>query len=215
VRRGACASPHPSTEPEYEEWVEFAHDMAPMMAPAARDLAQVLGPIEGHVLDVAAGHGVFGITLAQANPGAFVTALDWPKVVEVAHGNAQKAEVEDRYSTIAGDAFQAPLGGPYDVILLTNLLHHFDSATCVTLLERMRNALKPGGRVATLEFIPNADRVSPYIPALFPMIMLASTPAGDAFTEAEYRAMFDEAGFGHSEFHALAHSPEQLIVSRV
>jgi len=188
--------------------------MVPLAAPAAGELTKILGPVEGAVLDVAAGHGIYGITIAQANPAALVTALDWPKVVAVARANALKAGIEDRYSTISGDAFQVALGGPYQVILLTNLLHHFDKAGCVALLKRMREALKPGGRVATVEFIPNPDRVSPYLPAIFPMIMLASTPAGDAYTEAEFRAIFEEAGFAQVEFYAMERSPEQVIISR-
>jgi len=214
VRRGGSTSPHPTTEPEYPAWIEFAEDMVPLAAPAAGELTKILGPVEGAVLDVAAGHGIYGITIAQANPAALVTALDWPKVVAVARANALKAGIEDRYSTISGDAFQVALGGPYQVILLTNLLHHFDKAGCVALLKRMREALKPGGRVATVEFIPNPDRVSPYLPAIFPMIMLASTPAGDAYTEAEFRAIFEEAGFAQVEFYAMERSPEQVIISR-
>ena len=58
---------------------------------------------------------------------------------------------QDHGETIAGDAFTVDLRGPYDVILITNLLHHFDFEANVRLLRRLRAALKPGGRAITLD----------------------------------------------------------------
>jgi 2-polyprenyl-3-methyl-5-hydroxy-6-metoxy-1,4-benzoquinol methylase len=51
------------------------------------------------VLDIAAGHGLFGISLAQALPGAQITAIDWQAVLQVAQANAEAAGVADRYRT--------------------------------------------------------------------------------------------------------------------
>jgi hypothetical protein len=67
-------------------------------------------------------------------------------------------------------------------VLLTNILHHFDKPTCVELLKKVRAALRPVGCVATLEFVPNEDRISPPMPAGFSLIMLATTADGDAYT---------------------------------
>ena len=64
-------------------------------------------------------------------------------------------------------------------MLLTNFLHRFDKSTCVSLLKKVHRALRPGGRVATLEFVPKEDRVSPPIPAAFSITMLTSPIAGD------------------------------------
>jgi hypothetical protein len=89
-------------------------------------------------------------------------------VLKVAKGNAQKAGVGDRYETLPGSAFEVNYGGPYDIVLLTNFPHHFDFATCVGLLRRVRAALKPGGKAAALEFVPNEDRVSPPMAAARP-----------------------------------------------
>jgi SAM-dependent methyltransferase len=90
------------------------------------------------------------------------------KVLEVAQRHAGKMGVGDRYATIAGDAFTVDLKGTYDVVLLTNLLHHFSAEKCVTLLKRLRGAVKPGGKLVTLEFVPNEDRVTPPMPGGVP-----------------------------------------------
>lgn len=216
VRTGRTTLPDQGTvSHDNPIWVEFAKQMAPMMYPAAQEIAAlVAGEGEMKVLDIAAGHGLFGIILAQHNPKARITALDWPNVVAVATENAEKFGVASRHSTIEGDAFDVDFAGPYDLVLATNFFHHFDPPTCEKLMRKMLAALAPGGRCVTLEFVPNADRVSPPTAAAFSMMMLGSTESGDAYTFAEYEAMFRKAGFSASELHTLTRSPESVIVSR-
>lgn len=203
--------------PEHEFWLEFARSMAPMMAFPAESIAQLLGADQGkpwNVLDIAAGHGIFGIAIGKQNPRAHITALDWPKVLEIARWNAEAAGLNDRYRTLAGSAFEVNLGTGYDVILLTNFLHHFDPPTCETLLRRVHAALAPGGRVATLEFVPGVDRVTPPFAALFALNMLVHTPAGDAYTFPELERMFRNAGFGACELHPLPPGPQSVIITQ-
>ena len=127
--------------------------------------------------------------------------------------NAAAQGVANRVRRLPGSAFAVDLGSGYDLVLLTNFLHHFDPPTCESLLKRIRAAVKPGGRVATLEFVPNSDRVSPAAAATFSMMMLGTTDAGDAYTFAEFDEMFRNAGYRQNEAHALTPSPETLIVS--
>ena len=218
VRRGTVpAEREDAFNVEHGMWVEFARSMSAMMAPFAEFIAEKLIPAnEGatRILDVAAGHGLFGVAAARRHPRAEVTALDWPGVLSVARENAEKANVIERWRALEGDAFRSDLEGPYDVILLTNFLHHFDRAACVELLRKLHAAAAPGGRVVTLEFIPNDDRVSPAPAAMFALVMLANTPAGDAYTFDEYRSMFEEAGFASSELIDPGFGVQRLLVSR-
>jgi 2-polyprenyl-3-methyl-5-hydroxy-6-metoxy-1,4-benzoquinol methylase len=216
VRTGRTTLPGDGTvEPENPVWVQFAETMGPMMAPMAGPLGAVV--LEGstapmHVLDIAAGHGLFGIEVAKQNPQARVTGLDWAPVLRVALENARKAGVVERYNMLPGSAFDVEFGGPYDAVLLTNFLHHFDKPTNVTLLKKVRAALKPGGRAATLEFVPNEDRVSPPMPAAFSMQMLTSTVAGDAYTLSELTAMYNDAGFSGITAHPIPMSPHTVVM---
>ena len=218
VRKGGTAiDEQGSIAPEHPVWVEFAKAMAPVAAFSAQLLAVLLDAGAGKpwkVLDIAAGHGMFGITLAQHNPNARVTALDWPNVLTVASANAAKGGVTDRFRTIAGDAFSVDYGSGYDLVLLTNILHHFDPAGCEQLLRRVHAALAPGGRAVALEFVPDASRVTPVEAASFALVMLAMTPAGDAYTFAEYEPMFRRAGFAKSELHELPPSVQRVIISQ-
>ena len=215
VRKGGCAGPS-SVEPEAPMWVDFARAMAPMMAMPAQLMAQLVDPTKDkklRVLDIAAGHGLYGLAFAKQNSQVEVTAVDWPKVLEVAKENAQAAGVADRYHTKPGSAFDVDYGTGYDVVLLTNFLHHFDKETCETLLRKVRASLADGGRAATLEFVPNDDRVTPPQAAAFSMQMLGGTPSGDAYTFAELERMFQNAGFARSEMHELPPTIERVIIS--
>lgn len=215
VRHGGCQNTY-AHAPESPVWVAFARSMAPIMRMASQGLAEIVTGGEKRplkVLDIAAGHGLFGIAVLRANPKAEVTAVDWKNVLEVARENAEKFGVADRYKTLAGSIFDVEIGTGYDLILLPNFLHHFDEPTIEQLLKKLHRALKPGGRVATLEFVPEEDRVSPPIPAAFALIMVAETPAGDAYTRAELEQMFNSAGFSHHEFHAMPPSPHSVLVS--
>jgi ubiquinone/menaquinone biosynthesis C-methylase UbiE len=216
VRRGRTTLPDEGTvSHDNPIWVVFAKQMAPMIYPSAVEIAElVAGDGELKVLDIAAGHGLFGISIAARNPKSRITALDWPNVLAVATENAQKFGVADRHSTLPGDAFTTEFGGPYDVVLVTNFFHHFDPPTCEKLMRKVLAALAPGGRCVMLDFVPNEDRVSPPVPAGFAMMMLGTTASGDVYTFAEYDEMFRNAGFAGSEHHALSKAPQTLIVSR-
>ena len=215
VRKGGCVIAQGSTGDDWDGWVDFAHGMAAMMTPAAHAIAGLVDAKAGapmRVLDIAAGHGTFGITIARLNPKADIVAVDWAKVLEVAVANAARAGVQGRYSTIAGSAFEVEFGSGYDAVLLTNFFHHFDAPTCEGLIAKVCRALNPGGLAVTLEFVPNEDRVTPPGPAEFALTMLGSTPAGDAYTFAEYDGMFRRNGFAKTEQHMLP-STHSILVS--
>ena len=214
VRNGGAVD-H-TLSPNENIWVEFARRMAPMFAVPARIVAPqvtTVGRVD-RILDIAAGHGLFGIHVALHNPAAEVTFQDWDNVLDVARENVAKMGVADRARMLPGSAFEVDFGMGYDVVLLPNFLHHFPADTNVTLLKKVRAALKPGGLVAVIEFVPNDDRISPPDGALFAMRMLGTTPNGDAYTLAEIDTMLRDAGFGASEARSLRPAHQQLILAR-
>ena len=217
VRKGGTALEDEGTVgADNPVWINFARAMAALMALPAQLMASLVDPNADQklkILDIAAGHGLFGISFATRNKQAEVTALDWKAVLEVAKENAAKAGVTDRYNTIEGSAFDVEFGSGYDLILLTNFLHHFDPPTCETLLKKVRAALADGGRAVTLEFIPNDDRITPPDAASFSMMMLTTTPSGDAYTFGELERMFAHAGFSRSTLHPLPPTIHQVVVS--
>jgi ubiquinone/menaquinone biosynthesis C-methylase UbiE len=215
VRRGTPAANIVSDE--NPAWIQFARAMVPMMMPAAQAITKILEGLPGlparpRVLDIAAGHGIFGIVVAQRILGAEIVAVDWPSVLKVALENAQTMGVADRYHALPGDAFKIDYGTGFDVALVTNFVHHFDKATNIAFLKKLHGALKPGGRVLVLEFVPNEDRVTPPMAARFSLTMLATTPAGDAYTFAELSGMLEDAEFHDATSHLLE-GPQTVVVA--
>jgi len=217
VRKGGTAGDNgANTEPDDEMWIKFAHSMAPMTGISAAFISDLVHAPAGEpckVLDIAASHGMFGITIAKKHPQAQIVALDWPNVLQVTLENAKAAGVADRLAALPGSAFEADFGTGYDYVLITNLFHHFDVAMCEKLMKRVHAALKGSGKAITLEFVPNADRITPPMSAAFSLIMLANTDAGDAYTLAEYEKMFRNSGFANTTLHQVPDMPQQVLVS--
>ena len=216
VRKGGTAIPEEGAlAPEHPMWITFGKAMAPLTAMPSQAMTKLAGydshaPIR--VLDIAAGHGMFGITFARAYPNAQIYAVDWPNVLELAKSNAQKAGVLDRYHTLPGSAFDVEFGIDYDIALITNFLHHFDPPTCIRFLKRVFSSLKADGKTMTLEMIPNDDRVTPKLAAAFSIIMLANTPSGDAYTFRELEEMHLDAGFARCTQHALPPTIQSVLL---
>jgi SAM-dependent methyltransferase len=201
VRRGGTALGEGNLVNENPDWVKFARVMMPIMHMPAEMMAGEVrkGGEVSKVLDIAAGHGIFGIAVAKQNPSAQIYAADWKNVLEVATHNAQAMGVSDRYHLIPGSAFETDFGGGYDLALVMNFLHHFDPPTCTTFMRKVHASLKPGGRAVIGEFVPNPNRVTPPTAAAFNMMMLATTPGGDAYTFAELESISKDSGFSRVE----------------
>jgi ubiquinone/menaquinone biosynthesis C-methylase UbiE len=218
VRKGGTASSKEGTmSHENPVWLSFARNMGPLMIPAANALAGLI-PLDQSrptkVLDISASHGAWGLAFARPNPKAQIVGLDWAPVLQIARENAKAGGAADRYSTIAGSAFDVDFGTDYDIVLLPNFLHHFNTADCIRLLKKTNAALRPGGTVAIVEFVPNSDRVTPPPAAGFSLVMLASTAEGDTYTLAEYAAMLAQAGFKPPVQHNLPASVNAAVIAK-
>ena len=83
-----------NTAPDNPLWVTFAKAMVPFMAaPADAVAAEVRGwnPPVRRVVDISAGHGLYGIAIGKAVPGAEIIAVDRAPVLKVAEANAAAA----------------------------------------------------------------------------------------------------------------------------
>lgn len=197
-------------------WKGFAESMASFAAPVARMAAACVDidcdrPM--NILDIAAGHGLYGLAMAARNPLAHIFALDFPAVLEVAERNARTAGMIDRYHLIPGDVFETELGGPYDMIVAANFVHHFDKTANTTLFRSFISVLVPSGQLVLVDFVPNDDRVSPAIDAAFALNMLATTAHGNTYTFREFEAMLTDAGFRNVRQPEVGDLPHWVITA--
>lgn len=201
VRAGGTVQDVHAETPEYEYWEDFASYAVTVAQPTADVAADVMADWCAQrptldILDVACGHGVYGYTLAARNPQAQVWSLDWPNVLAVTEKHAKRIGVHDRAHFITGDMFEVPLGGPYDVVFVTNVTHHFSAEKVTELLTRLGTVVKPGGRIVLIGFTVGAEPpVRDPAPHLFSVLMLVWTFEGESHSVATYNKALNAAGF--------------------
>ncbi len=199
VGSGRPAQSVNSAEEGMAFFAQFVEDIFPMSYPSARVLAEALtlaqagGPVS--VLDLAAGSGVWGITLAQSSPHVTVRAVDWAGVLPVTQRIAERLGLGDRLTTVAGDLLEADFGTGHQVATLGHILHSEGVERSRALLQRAYAALAPGGTIAIAEFLVDADRRGPLNGLIFALNMLVNTDEGGTYSFAEIAGWLVEAGF--------------------
>jgi len=180
-------------------FARFVETLFPLSFPAARALGQHLriskatAPV--NVLDLAAGSGVWGISLAQQSPHVRLVAVDWPEVLKVTARMARRHGIADRLTQVPGDLLKVNFGNNHHVATLGHILHSEGPDRSRRLLKKTYDALSPGGTIAIMEFVVNHDRTGPPMGLLFAVNMLVNTKAGDTFSFKEISGWLREVGF--------------------
>ena len=138
-----------------------------------------LGLKPGHIVaDIGAGTGYFSVHLAKSKAVPQVYAVDiQPSMVSYLR---ERADTEGLPNVIAvqGAVDQPNLPEPVDVILMVNTYHHIGDR--VGYFRKLATSLKPGGRVAIIDFKPD----SPVGP-----------PKEFRFAPARFKSEMEKAGY--------------------
>jgi 3-hydroxy-5-methyl-1-naphthoate 3-O-methyltransferase len=182
--------PTRSKSRDHEAFIRAMHNNAVFRAPVvvnALDLRKVKT-----ALDLGGGPGTYSIELAKHNIA--VTLFDMPSTLEVSKTFIQKSKA----NTIVlkpGDFHDDPIGKGYDLVLLSQVFHSYSEEENYALLEKVRNALNPNGRVAIHEFFLKPNRAYPPAGALFSINMLVNTSKGRSYSPQEMKKWLAKAGF--------------------
>lgn len=220
VRHGGTLLDVNAETPGFPYWVDFATHLTFATKPGAEFVADLLVPwaedrASLDVLDVGCGHGLFGFSVAARDTRATVTCLDWPEVLDVAKTYAERLHVGDRVRYLPGDAFEVPLDGRYDAIILGNFLFQFPPSRGIDLLRRLASALKPGGQVLIVGFT-TGDRppVQDYHAHMLSLLMLAWTSQGELHSPLMYQKMLASAGLVDLDTHEKPGLPLRVVSGR-
>lgn len=220
VIRGGSVLDGDAATPDHRYWDELAAAVSPFLGPPAKALAELLVPwTEGRpaldILDAGCGDGTYGYAIAARNVGSRVWSLDWPNVLEHARRNVRRLGLDGRVTFIGGDMFSVPLGGPYDLAILSHVLHHFSADRCVELLRRVAGAMRPGGRLVVQDFA-RADAETPAVdptPYVFSVLMLIWTKQGETHPLSAYGEMLAASGFGAPEVRDVPGQPTRFLLA--
>ena len=146
------------------------------------------------LLDLAGSHGLLGAAICRKHPPMTSTVIDLPAAIDHARALAQRAGHADIVEHRTGDLLKDDLGTDWDLVLLSNILHHFPVDEIGRILARAYAALSADGTVAIWELerpAPGKDPNEGDGVALF--FRLTSTAA--AYSGDEYAAWLTDAGF--------------------
>lgn len=216
VRTGLPATAINQEEEGTQFFEQFVESIFPMSYAAAETLADRLGVQQAKkpvsVLDLAAGSGVWGITLAQKSPQVRVTAVDWPGVLAVTRRMAERFGVADRFKFVGGDLMKADFGGGHNIATLGHILHSEGERRSRALLKKAFDALAPGGTISIAEFLVNEERTGPLQGLIFAVNMLVNTDEGSTYSFGDISGWLREAGFENART-VDAPGPSPLVLA--
>ena len=189
--------------------LENARIMAPLVAPLVP-----VRPGAQRLLDIAGSHGLYGALIARAHPPMRSEVLDLPQAVEQAQKLGNAAGLDDVVTYRAGDILIDDLGADYDVVLLSNILHHFTPEQIVPLMARIRRALSAGGTAAIWEVCQqDIDEPQPDLIGDAFALFFRLTSTARCYTVGEFTGWLTEAGFTDVQIQALPVSRSLILVT--
>lgn len=138
------------TMTESADWAAYQRAMMELARQEAPVIARRVPVDRGatRLLDIAGSHGLYGAALCRLHPPLRSTVLELPAALEHARSLAETEGIASLVEHRAGNLLTSDFGVDWNVVLLSNILHHFDGATCLGILCRAHAALGGGGTVA-------------------------------------------------------------------
>ncbi len=196
-------------DPYWRRYILGQHDLARLSAaPVARKIPVLAG--NRRLLDIGGGHGLYSVELCRRHPGLTATILDLPGSAAVGREVVAAAGLGERIRHVDGDARTAELGGPFDLVLCFNLVHHLPPDEVGTLFARAHDALAPGGTLAVMDaFAVPSQRKAAAATVLNLFTFLSSGVGG--YPPAQLQAWLTAAGFGPARRVPIRRIPGQAL----
>ncbi len=153
----------------YRDFVLGMHNLA--MAGRAAALCRRVD-LSGRrtLVDVGGGPASYAVALCERYPDLSATVLDLPEAVEIARDLIGRFGMAGRVRAEVGDWNDVAFGAGVDAVLLSNVLHGPASRAGMKLAKAHR-ALVAGGLLIVQDFLMNAEKTGPLIPAVFNLMV--------------------------------------------
>ena len=190
----------------HRDFILAMHNMA--MAGRAAEFADRVS-VKGRrtLMDIGGGPGTYSMALCERNPRLTATVCDLPKTIKIAREVIARFGMQDRVRTVVGDWDKDGFGRAKDVVLMSNILHGPTSGAEMKLAKAHR-ALVPGGLLIIQDFLMNAGKTGPLIPAIFNVMV-------GAFSLPEMTGHIAAAGFRNIRKVAMPENVGTTILTAV
>ncbi len=147
------------------------------------------------LLDLGGGAGTNAIAFCTTYPDMRATVFDLPQTLTVAERTVKEAGLESRITLKAGDFNADPLGGPYDIVLMSDILHYQGADANAALVRKAFAHVTTGGRLVIKDRFLDPSGTSPAWTTAFAVHILVNTARGRCYTVSEARHWVEQAGF--------------------
>jgi SAM-dependent methyltransferase len=180
-----------------DEWPIYQRGMRAMATPLASEFARRLRVPKApkNMLDIGGSHGYYSVVLCRRHEGLRAVVLDLPEAVEHAAPLLAAEGMGDRVVHRSGNALTDDLEvGAYEIIIASQLVHHFSEEQNRELAVRVARALKPGGIYAIIDaFRPARPNDAGQIGALMEFYFALTSQSG-TWTPEEMASWQRDAG---------------------
>ena len=174
----------------------FHQSMTDQTGPVARAILEVCDFARfGTVMDVGGSYGALMAAVLRATPALTGQVFDLPSLKDASSAYLERAGVAGRASFVGGSFFEAVPEGA-DAYMLKMIIHDWDDAEALAILQNCRKAAGSEGRVLVMERIaPELAGEDPADLVTLRGDMLMLTAAGGVErTLSEYQALYARSG---------------------
>lgn len=147
------------------------------------------------LLDLGGGLGTNAIAFCRTYPRLQAAVFDLPQTLTLAERAIKDAGLEGRITLLPGNFHADALGGPYDVILMSDILHYQGPEANAALVRKCWAHLEGGGRLVIKDRFLDEAGTGPAWVTAFAVHILVNTEQGRCYTVAEASRWLREAGF--------------------
>lgn len=154
---------------------------------------QLSGPVR--MLDLGGGAGTNAIAFCQVYPELTATVFDLPATLNMTERTVKDTGLESRILFRAGDFNKDELGGPYDVVLMSDILHYQTFDANEALARKVFDHLAPGGRLIIKDRFLDEAGTGPAWTTAFALHILVNTQQGGCYKTSDAMQWITKAGF--------------------
>jgi len=173
-----------------DAFIRGMHNIAVMKASEVIKVIDLKGVKKA--LDLGGGPGTYSLELARKINS--VTLFDLPSTIAIAKDLVGKTGIHN-ISFIEGDFLEDNIGGGYDLVFISQVLHSFSADNNLKILGKARAALNSNGLLVIQEHYIEPDRTKPVHGSLFSVNMLVNTHGGRSYSVPEMKGWLSSLGF--------------------
>lgn len=147
------------------------------------------------LLDLGGGAGTNAIAFCRVYPDLTATVFDLPATLRVTERTVKEAGLESRIVLMPGNFNRDPLGGPYDVVLMSDVLHYQSFEGNAAVVAKVFAHLNPGGRLVIKDRFLEPSGTGPAWTTAFAVHILVNTEQGACYRTADAMRWMEDAGF--------------------